>query len=204
MTRQIRYRISDTHLFPMTDIRRQSETVLLQHKRCLRIKCIPKRRNRCLAALVDKQAYIHRPIHTRTTHTFTRSFTYIHAYTHITYLTFAGRSYFTEHGRRSGVIIYHNRLCNISGYRSARNTNEKWISILSRSGNRYLVVAIACKYILSRWRPKWRQNRYLCVSGHRSATKTNRESISIILRSANRSPVLAIAFKCNFPRWRSK
>ena len=119
-------------------------------------------------------------------------------------LTFAGRSYFTENGRRSGVIIYPNRLCNISGHMSARNTNEESFSIMSRSGNRSLVVAIACKYNFPRWRPKWRQSRYLYVSGHRSATKTNKESISIILRSENRSPVLAIAFKCNFPRWRPK
>src|SRR6218665_3735302 len=114
------------------------------------------------------------------------------------------RSYFTEHGRQSGVIIYPSRLCNISGHRSARNTNEESISIISRSGNRSLVVAIACKYKFPRWQPKWRQNRYLYVSGHRSATKTNKESISIIPRSANRSPVLAIALKCNFPRWRPK
>ena len=97
-------------------------------------------------------------------------------------------------------------MCNISGHRSAINTNEESISIRSRSGNRSLVVAIACKYNFPRWRPQWRQNRYLYmyVSGHRSATKTNKESISIILRSASRSPLLAIAFKCNFPRWRSK
>src|SRR6218665_3736181 len=104
------------------------------------------------------------------------------------YFTFAGRSYFTEHGRRSAIIIYPNRLSNISAHRSARNTNEKSISIKSRSGNRSLVVAIACKYNFPRWRPKWRQNRYLYVSGHRSATKTNKEFISIILRSATRSP----------------
>ena len=114
------------------------------------------------------------------------------------HLTFAGRGYFTEHGRRSGVIIYPNRLCNISGHRSARSTNEESISIISRSMNRSLVVAIACKYNFSRWRPKWRQNRYLYVSGHRLATKTNKDSISIILRST----ILAIAFKCNYPRWR--
>src|SRR6218665_2274949 len=64
----------------MTNIRRQSETVLLQHKRCLRIKCIPKRRSRCLAALVDKQAYKH---YTYAHHTYIHTLFYIHTCTHI-------------------------------------------------------------------------------------------------------------------------
>src|SRR6218665_403848 len=119
-------------------------------------------------------------------------------------LTFAGRNYFTEHLTRSGVIIYPNRLCNISGHRSARNTNKESISIISRSGNRSLLVAIAWKYNFPRWRPKWRKNIYLYVSDHGSATKTNKELISIILRSVNRTHILAISPKCNFPRWRPK
>src|SRR6218665_1369233 len=44
-------------------------------------------------------------------------------------LTSAGRSYFTEHGGRNGVIIYHNKLCQL-------NISEESISIISRSANR--------------------------------------------------------------------
>src|SRR6218665_826332 len=61
-------------------------------------------------------------------------------------LTFAGRSYFTEHGGRSGVIIYQNKLCQL-------NISEESISIISRSANRSPVVAIACKCNFPRWRP---------------------------------------------------
>src|SRR6218665_662194 len=75
-------------------------------------------------------------------------------------LTFSDRRHLTEHDHRRGVglIIYPNRLCNIAAHRSATKTKEESISILSRSGNRYLLASIAWKCNFSRWRPILRRN----------------------------------------------
>jgi|SRR6218665_20257 len=59
----------------------------------------------------------------------------------------------TECRGRSGVIIYPNKLCNISTRRSATKANEESIFIISRSGNRSVVVEIAWKCNFRRCRP---------------------------------------------------
>src|SRR6218665_1716459 len=48
-----------------------------------------------------------------------------------------------DEARYMYLIIYFNKSCNMSAHRSATKTNEESISIISRSGNRSLEVAIA-------------------------------------------------------------
>src|SRR6218665_118398 len=99
-------------------------------------------------------------------------------YAHDVTLTFANRRHLTEHGRRRGVIIYPNRLCNVAAHRSATKAKEASISILSRSMNRSLVMSTAWKCKFSGWRPLWpRKHKNLCISAHRYGTKTNEKSI---------------------------
>src|SRR6218665_63505 len=61
-------------------------------------------------------------------------------------LTFADRRHLTERGRRRWVIIYPNKFYTIAAHSSATKIHQKSFkssSILSRSGNRSLLVAIA-------------------------------------------------------------